>query len=519
MDKKSSRRTFLQYSAASVAATSVAAATVGGRVRGAVRRKPNLLFLWTDEQRADTIDVYGNPRIQSPNLAKLASESVVFRNAYVSQPVCTPSRSTVITGLWPHQSGCVQNNVALPERAVTFPEIAGDTDYRTGYFGKWHLGDEVFAQHGFEEWRSIEDMYWRYFSEGRDEESKSSYCTWLKELGYQADTLRGDFSRGFAAGLPIDHCKPKYLEREACDFLRRHRAEPFMLYVNFLEPHMPFTGPLNELHRPEDVLLPINFDDPIEENEPEAYQERVKKYVTTRYSDGIDLTQESGWRQLIARYWGLVSQVDRSVGAILSTLEELGLAEDTIVVFTSDHGDMMGSHRMVEKSIMYQEALRVPWLMRIPQWGRRQRIVAGHASHIDLVPTLLELLGAGPREGLPGKSLTAAMKGEARLSEPVFVQWNAPAAMREDRNPGGARRDEAKREGPSTRAIITQEGWKLCLNDRDRHQLFHLTEDPGETTNIFGQNGQRVRAGRLAQSIGEWQRSVGDTFSMPDIAG
>ncbi|MBP8128822.1 MAG: sulfatase-like hydrolase/transferase [Candidatus Hydrogenedentes bacterium] len=508
---KTDRRVFLKAAAAATAA----AAMPGPRAQAAPRRKPNLLFLWTDEQRADTIDVYGNPRIQSPNLSRLASESVVFRNAYVSQPVCTPSRATVMTGLWPHQSGCTQNNVALAQDTRTLPELAAGPDYRTGYFGKWHLGDELFAQHGFEEWRSIEDIYSRYFSEGRDPASTSSYCAWLKNLGHKPDGGRGDFSRDFAARLPLEHCKPKYLEREACDFLRRHRDEPFMLFVNFLEPHMPFTGPLNGLHRPEDVILPTNFDDPIEENEPEAYRERVRKYVTTNYGTGVDLTQESGWRQLIAQYWGLVSQVDRSVGAILTTLEELGLAGDTIVVFTSDHGDMMGSHRMVEKSVMYQEAIRVPWMMRVPEWGRRQHVVEGHVSQIDLVPTLLELLGAPPRDDLPGKSLANVVRGEASLTDPVFVQWNAPEAMAGGRNPGGAIRDASKRQGPSTRAVITQDGWKLCLSDRDRHQVFQLAADPGETTNVFGKSEHRERVERLAQSVRDWQRLVGDPLALP----
>ena len=506
-----SRRAFLKTMAAAAMAAAAPCA------HAVPRRKPNLLFLWTDEQRADTIDVYGNARIQSPNLSALARESVVFRNAYVSQPVCTPSRSTAMTGLWPHQTGCTQNNIAMMQDTAALPELLADPEYRTGYFGKWHLGDEVFAQHGFEEWRSIEDIYANYFSEGRGSGATSSYSLWLKERGYKPDGDRGQFSRGFAARLPIEHCKPKYLELETCDFLRRHRDEPFLLCVNFLEPHMPFSGPLNNLHRPEEVTLPANFDDPIEENEPEAYRERVRKYVTTHYGDGIDLTRESGWRQLIARYWGLVSQVDRSVGAILTTLEQLGLAEDTIVVFTSDHGDMMGAHRMVEKSIMYQEALRVPWMMRIPQWGRNQRLVEGHVSHIHLVPTLLELLGAPARGGLPGKSLTAVMRGEAPLEDPVFVQWNAPETMMGGRNPGGAKRNASGKQGASTRAIITRDGWKLCVNDRDRHQLFHLAVDPGETTNLFDKYADREHIARLAQSIHDWQASVGDPLELPEI--
>lgn len=515
MNAKTTRRAFLATAAAATAmATSASAAPAPARKR----RKPNLLFLWTDEQRPDTIDVYGNRRIQSPNLSKLAAESVVFRNAYVSQPVCTPSRSTVMTGLWPHQTGLTQNNIALPETVRALPEIIDDADYRTGYFGKWHLGDEIFAQHGFEEWRSIEDGYWKYYREGRDASRKSSYCEWLKGLDHRPDTSRGDFSRDFCSRLPIEHCKPKYLEQEACDFLRRHRDEPFMLYVNFLEPHMPFSGPLNDLYKPEDVELPVNFNDPLEANEPESYRARAATYSKELYEKRFDLNTEAGWRQLIANYWGLVTQVDRSIGAILATLNDLGLAEDTIVVFTSDHGDMMGSHKLLTKGCMYQEAMCVPWIVRYPRKGRGQRIVDGHVSHIDLAPTLLDLMGAHTQVDLPGKSLVPVMKGDAPASDPVFVQWTAPAAMPEGPNPGGAQRDLAGALGPSVRTVIAPDGWKLSLSVGDRSQLFNLAADPGETTNLFDHPDSKPVIDRLSAELRNWQKRVGDELVLPEPA-
>jgi len=150
------RRTAIQYLAGGMAGAPAI-------VRGARRPgdKPNLLFLWTDEQRADTMAAYGNPLVRVPAMNRLASQSVVFDRAYVTQPVCTPSRSSVMTGLWPHQSGCVRNNIAMKAETKTTPELLGDSAYRTGYMGKWHLGDEVFAQHGFEEWKAMEDGNYR----------------------------------------------------------------------------------------------------------------------------------------------------------------------------------------------------------------------------------------------------------------------------------------------------------------------------------------------------------------------
>jgi len=455
---------------------------------------------------------YGNHKIQAPNLNKLAGQSVVFQHAYVSQPVCTPSRSTVLTGLWPHTTGCTNNNIPLPVNVPTFPELLRDADYRTGYFGKWHLGDEIFPQHGFEEWVSIEDGYRKYYSAGRDLTAKSSYHHFLLDLGYTPDTDGGDFSRGFAARLPIEHCKPAFLERAACDFLGRHRKEPFVLYVNFLEPHMPFTGPLNGLHDPAAVDLPKNFDDPLEENEPLRYRLLREEFYRKGFG-GIDLKTEAGWRRLIANYWGLVSQVDRSVGKILTTLEDLGLAENTVVVYTSDHGDMMGAHRLLAKTVMYEESVRVPLLLRIPQFGFGQRMIPGRVSHIDLVPTLLDLMDKSVPAALPGKSLRPVITGGRPLTDPVFVEWNP--AIEPDASTLArlsAERDVVRRAVQAhIRAVITQDGWKLCLSSADKSQLFFLQADPYESTNLFdsGKHGEVI--GRLSESIHGWQEKVGDT--------
>jgi len=478
--------------------------------------KPNLLFLWTDEQRADTMAVYGNRKIHAPNMNKFAGECVVFENAYVSQPVCTPSRATVMTGLWPHTSSCVENNIPLPDKVSCFPEIVNDPDYRTGYFGKWHLGDEIFAQHGFEEWHSTEDGYRKYYREGRDRTQRSTYCQFLKELGYKPDQKTGEFSRSFCSRLPIEHCKPKFLEMKACDFLRRHRNEPFMLYVNFLEPHMPFNGPLNSEHDPKDVTLPANFADPLEDNEPLRYR-RLRDRYRQKGSDGHDLKTETGWRRLIANYWGLVTQVDLSVGAILKTVEELGLADNTIVVYTSDHGDMMGSHNLLAKSVMYEEAVKIPWLMRVPQFGRKQRILRGRFSQIDLVPTLLDLMGKPNAAPLPGQSLAPLMQGRNVAEDHVFIEWNHAPGRSKKKDKASAENSEqvsVDTSDDSIRTVISPDGWKLCLNDKDKCQLFNLTKNPGETTNLFDSGSHRDVIAGLTKRIHAWQKRVGDTISI-----
>jgi len=473
------------------------------------KKKPNLLFIWTDEQRADTMAAYGNNKIHAPNLNKLAGQSVVFENAYVTQPVCTPNRSTVMTGLWPHQSGCVKNNIPLPSNIPCLPELLGDNDYRTAYMGKWHLGDEIFAQHGFEEWVSIEDGYRRYYSEGRDRNKRSDYHRYLVEHGYKPDSGDNAFSRSFAARRPLEHCKPKFLEKKACDFLRRHRKEPFVLYINFLEPHMPFFGPLDDEHNPEEIDLPSNFSDPLEENEPLRYR-IIREYCRAKY--GKD---EKDIRALIRRYWGLVTQVDLSVGAILKTLSDLGLADNTIVVYTSDHGDMMGSHHMVEKSVMYEEAVRIPWLMRIPQM--RGSLIKNRVSQIDMVPTLLELLDCGVDEQFSGQSLVPLIKAGRVGQDHVFIEWNPNSGAMKVKK-GGTQltsKEELRRlENEHTRAVVSPDGWKLCLSDSDKCQLFDLNKDPGETVNLFDSGRHEDIIKKLTMMIHKWQKTVGDRVNV-----
>lgn len=494
------RREFLKTGAACMAAPYI--------LQHRRTEKPNLLFLWTDEQRADTMAAYGNHWIQTPNLNRLASESLVFENGYISQPVCTPSRATAMTGLWPHQHTCTRNNVPLPDHVGCLPELLADPEYRTGYMGKWHLGDEIFSQHGFTEWISIEDGYRKYYGAQRDKNRRSDYWQYLHDLGYAGDDGEGYYTRGFASRLPIEQAKPKFLEQRAVQFLQQHRNEPFMLCVNFLEPHMPFSGPLNDLYDPEALPLPKNFLDPLEENEPLRYRLLRQNYISKGFG-GVDLTTEKGWRRIMANYYGLVTQVDRSVGGILAELERLHLADNTIVVFTSDHGDMMASHQLLAKTVMYEESVRIPWLMRVPALGKKQRLLKGRYSHIDLVPTLLDLL-AEKSSDLPGQSLLPMLKKGQTAQQPVFIQWNG-AEGEVPSTTSANLKEEAKRVHDSAiRTVITQDGWKMCLSERDNHQLFDLNRDPHETTNIYDQNRNGKKIKELRGMILRWQQNVQD---------
>ena len=472
--------------------------------------KPNLVFIFTDEQRLDTMRAYGNERIRTPNLDALARGAVVFANAYVTQPVCSPSRASIMTGLYPHTCGCVANNIPLPGEIPTIAEMFKDSDYRFAYHGKWHLGDEIFAQHGFTDWISIEDGYRKHYGPGRDPTAHCSYYQWLVAQGFTPEGGDADFAvfpRRQNAGFPAEYSKPEFLARTASRFIRENREHPFVLYVNYLEPHMPFTGPYDQMYRPEEVTLPANFDTPPHPDEPLKC-----RHLRQRYAQGSgerDLSTEAGWRRLIANYWGLVSLVDESVGRILATLSECGLDERTLVVFTSDHGDMMGSHRLLAKTVMYQEAVRVPLLMRIPWLSATPGRMDAPVSQIDLVATLLDLLGQ-PVPGTQGHSLGPLLEGRGGPAEDhVFIEWNGRDGEPEPRE-GTAERAS----GSAIRGVISPDGWKLNLSAADKSELYHLAADPLETENLFYSGRHDAVIRHLSDRIRRWQEETGDGVSV-----
>jgi len=467
-------------------------------LRGARRPgdKPNLLFLWTDEQRADTFAAYGNQRLHVPVLNKLGSESVVFDRCYDTQPVCTPARSSVMTGLWPHANGCITNNIALRAEIPTMPELLGDSTYRTAYMGKWHLGDEAFAQHGFQEWVSIEDIYIEYFSPGRSKDTRSSFHDFLVKHGYKPDRTDNTFSRAFAVRRPVEHCKPAFLAGEASRFILNNKSQPWMLYVNFLEPHMPFFGPLNDLHSEAEAPVPANYPGIPIEKEPELYR-RIRQQQLKSGTERQDLNTRAGWQRLNRNYAGQCAQVDQALGRILGALEDSGQAGNTIIVFTTDHGEMMGSHTLFAKSVLYEEAVRVPLLLRAPFRQQQPQHVTQPVSQIDLVATLLELMGRKPPESLASRSLLPLLQRKKRDEDHVFIEWHTPP------------------DGPNARCVISPELWKLALYDKDNSLLFQREKDPLEMHNLYYRKESAEVIRRLRAKLEAWQRRTKDPLELP----
>jgi arylsulfatase A-like enzyme len=469
-------------------------------------RKPNLIVFLTDQQRADTIICGGSGKVHAPNLSKLASESVIFERAYVTQPLCVPSRASLLSGMWPHQTGCTKNGISLDLRFRTFAELIGDDSYHPAYMGKWQLGDEAKRQRGFRDWISTEGV--------------SDYSRFLALRGYTPDKSDGSFSERLVSQLPLDISKPRFLEEHASEFIEKHRRDPFVLFVSFVEPHSPYNGPLNLEHALQDVELDITAIAPANDNVPLRYKlmrewqqaEAVldRKRLPNLYFFGATPDEYPAMKQ---RYLGLVTMVDQSIGGILSFLEQAQLLDETIVVHTSDHGDMLGAHHLFGKEVMFEEAVRVPYLVRLPGQRRSLRVVQP-VSQIDFLPTLLDLLGRPKPDQCAGKSLSLVLHGETMQPENVFMEWS-PNRFKVIKGTKLAPRRTIKRAmNESTRAVISPEGWKLCLRDHDLNELYNLQTDPIEAHNLYYQPDYRAIVERMTRDILSWQQTTDDTLKL-----
>jgi arylsulfatase A-like enzyme len=494
-----SRRKFLRTASLSSVAVALASSmkaqpipTVAPKGLAKAPRRPNILFLWTDQHRGDTVPWAGNTAVKAPNFFQpFGEKSFVFQRAYVTQPVCTPSRGSLLTGFWPHNHGSINNNIKLRDDCRTIAEYL-PADYATAYYGKWHLGDENNAQHGFRDWRSIEDLYREYYTNPEELKRFSDYHNFLLAHGFPPDQKgtgkdpAAVFSRTFAAALPERYTKAA--------FLARRDGQPFILSVNTLEPHPPSYGPLNDHHRPDDLPMGPAFAQPVVDGARLVRRQYHRTNVTEGYKNHPIATL-ADWRRLRCNYYGLVSLVDNAFARIMRALEASGQADNTIVVYVSDHGDMCGDHCLMQKSNFYEGSVHVPLAIHVPWLSRTRVDFDTPISTVDLVPTLLDLAGIDVSGAVAGCSRAHALRDpHSWQAGNVTSEWNDV--------------DDPSYDG---RSRITADGWKLNLYRDDDPELHHLTSDPGERHNLAAHPAHRDRVRQLADELRAWQQQTKDT--------
>ncbi len=461
---------------------------------------PNFLIFCVDQMQACALGANGNRDVQMPVLDRLAAEGVSFRRAYCPNSVCQPSRASMFTGLTPRQHGLVTNGGRL---AADVPTIGGalvSAGYRTHSVGKLHLqpyinedrpactGGEIDSWESEFRWRHGEvtklppDYYGFQTSDflgGHGYYVCGEYMPWLHARHpdpaslHIAGNLKGRFHGDAVGELPPELHYNHWIGERAIDFLDRQAADdaPFFLWCSFPDPHHPFLAAKAYRDRYDAQALSIN---PTWRNTAETCP-----YLHHHHRPGQPALDEDRLREVTAQTYGMISHIDENVGRVLDALERKGLADNTIVLFVSDHGEYLGSHGLLHKSVWhYEELVRVPFIWRVP--GASPAASSSVVSLLDIVPTILDFAGldatvldprsygrGGSRRFLPGRSLRRHLeRGEPLPERPAVCEYTEYLAA-----------------GPRT---LVEQQWKLTVYPPDGGgMLFDLDADPYESVNLW----------------------------------
>lgn len=450
----------------------------------------NILYILVDQQRIDMLGAYGHPMVKTPNIDLLAAEGIRFTQAYTPTAICGPARTSLFTGHLPHVHGVEQNAATGRNRFTRADPVSsistlGDhlKDYDKIYLGKWHIAesrlpkDYGFRGHNFPGYGyPASGVYGNLvFDEGPGKNNRYRY--WLDERGrpYPDVTeaffgnnpnLRSQEIMGRLSGSPEDSI-PAFLASEAIDALeaRKQEERPFFLWMNFWGPHTPciLPEPYYSMYDPGDIPEDASFRETFH-NKPTH-----QKHISHMW--GVHDLDWPGWAEILARYYGYITLIDHQIGRILDYLNTTGQTESTTVVYTADHGDAMGAHRLIEKGeFMYDETYHIPLIIRSPENPRRGRICDAFTYLHDLFPTAMDLAG----EDIPHRP-------EARTLGPII----------RDRETDTFRdavfgRFTGHFTDMNQRMIRTRKH-KLIFNGPTFGELYDLEKDPGEMENLITQ--------------------------------
>jgi arylsulfatase A-like enzyme len=441
--------------------------------------RPNILVIVPDQMRGSAMGCMGNPDVQTPNLDRLAREGVLFRRTYANVPVCCPARATLLTGKYAHANGMVANDLRLRESEVTIAEILRDAGYRTGFVGKWHLDggprDPGFVppgprRQGFEFWAAYECHHQHFLP------------------SYFRDT-------------PEMIRIPKFEPEASCDFAveflkAQPEGRPFFLTVQMGPPHDRYGAPEEYMKRydPNRLTMRENWRPNSERGpggpgiEPELRRPGMPpaEYVPT------------GGKEEVAAYYAAITAVDDQVGRLVRTLKEMGQDDNTIILFTSDHGDMLGSHGLRRKRKPHEESAGVPGIVRWPAKVPAGRVVDTLFSHADMPPTLLALAGLDVPATMQGADLSAVALGRTTAGpDAVLLQIFVPYHPDQIEAPW--------------RGIITDR-YTYARREHEPWVLFDNRTDPWQMTNLVGEPQHATLAEELDRKLAALMKTHGDSW-------
>lgn len=446
--------------------------------------KPNILWICTDQQRWDTLGSYGNEWVHTPNIDRLARGGVQFDQAICQSPVCTPSRSSFLTGRYPRTTRCRANGQSIPGDEKLISRLLADEGYTCGLSGKLHLsvchpdittGSERRIDDGFHQ------FFWSHHP--MPEWSTNEYIQWLKLKGKTYHTPNREDCKYVQTGMPAEDHQTTWCAEKAIQFFETAASSthPWFFICNMFDPHHPFDPPKNYIDRYLDRLdeIPLpNYVDGELENKP-VYQriDRDGAYGMKGYLPASQMTDRDH-RMLRAAYWAMVDLIDEQVGRMLDALERSGQLENTIVIFMSDHGETLGDHGFYLKgSHFYECSVRVPLIVSWPgtiQGGRRTNTLV---ELTDLAPTLLDAAGIDLYEGMQGQSLWPYLSGQIPEDtvhrEDVYCEAYNASSVYEDPN------------GTWATMVRTQTHKLVRYHKGETCELYDLAQDPNETRNVY----------------------------------
>ncbi len=449
---------------------------------------PNLLLIVSDQLRYDCIGFAQRYPVHTPHIDRLAREGIWFNQAYTHIPLCCPARQSLLNGMRPESFGSHWNyDLSLPIPALSpdgysWPRELHKMGYATGYLGKWHVHPTFDPTHyGYQDYVSLHDY----------------------QLFRRARYGKTEYNRGFFGEpdpVPLADARTHWMADRAIDLITRYEEDhdrPWHIRLDFDEPHLPCrpSMPFASQYNPELVPQWDSFDDSFA-NKPYIQKQQLLNWDVEHY------TWED-WAPTAALYYGLISQMDDAIGKLLMALDQFGIGDDTIVVFTADHGDMCGGHRMMDKHcVMYQDIVHIPFIMRgkgIPSGVRRDELVY---NLLDLPPTLSEWFGFQPGafHGRSLSSLCTEIKDEhVERSQPA---WRTELVSTYN----------GQQFGLFIQRMITDGRYKLVWNPTDVDELYDLQEDPAELCNRIHDNALKPLLTQLRSKLYDTLLAEGDRF-------
>lgn len=530
-------------------------------------KKPNFILITTDQQRADHLGCYGNPVVKTPTIDSLAAKGLVFDNFYVACPICMPNRVAILTGRMPTVNGTRHNGIPLSRDAVTFVDILRAGGYHTGLIGKSHAQNitgravdnaDIFPRNyeGKDPPEALKDAHrtkrvgqtyeaelmplWRAdpnrsgpelpyygydfvkFANGHSDHVQGHYSGWLEQNFNNSDNLRGPENalpapdlvapQAWRTAMPEELYPTTYICDTTIDFIDQHleqRADdPFFIHCSFTDPHHPFTPPGKyfDMYEPEDMPLPVSFHkrDP---NEPEMLKRLRAEYKNeVRVADGPlpFCVDEKETQQILALTYGMISMVDDSVAKLIKHLEDKGLLDNTILIFTSDHGDFMGDHGlMLKHGLHYDGVLRVPFVWFDPAQDTAKRS-AVEASSIDIGASILARAHLAPNNGNQGLDIISLATSQ---SIPAGKPERIGILIEEDE----LSEHLGAETGLRTRTFI-QSKWRLTIwQGMPDGQLYDGQNDPHELKNLWFEPSSQVKKAELMEAMLREMIRLGDT--------